>query len=226
MSWRIQRNPWPPPPEPHYYKIPIPPNLKAEGGAALENWKRKTRDEQEALFMEKWNAYVESRSKQEAEGTAQYEVYPEIHFPDRIWKGGDIGAGLDAKEMFLGEIDRYQDLILPGGRTIQGRIEDVSDEKVIANKARLDMEAANAVPAPPKPSPNPKGRKPKYDAAEDAKICDRWEKAQTMGRVPAKKFLEENPDIFKNNSLKARAIKLTQLKDRVRSRKKKALRKK
>lgn len=76
--------------------------------------------------------------------------------------------------------------------------------------------------APRKPPPNPKGREPDYNPEDDARIFSRWEKAQMMGRVSAVRFLEENPDIFENQSLKARAIKLTQLKDRVRGRKRKA----
>ena len=82
--------------------------------------------------------------------------------------------------------------------------------------------AAKDEPAPRKPPPNPKGREPDYNPEDDARIFSRWEKAQMMGRVSAVKFLEENPDIFENQSLKARAIKLTQLKDRVRVRKSKA----
>lgn len=60
---------------------------------------------------------------------------------------------------------------------------------------------ASEEPAPRKPPPNPKGRKPEYDRKEDARVFDLWAEADAAGCPSIERFREENDAIKKAYTL-------------------------
>ena len=130
LSGYILNNPWPSPPS-DKYAIPIPPDIKAKGGDALAQWKKKTRAEMVARFNKAMQDYEQKEACVEVE----------ILFPQFRWKGGAIGAEVGREELYAGFIDKNFDLILPDGRKLEGRTEGITDAEVQGNKARMEIEA-------------------------------------------------------------------------------------
>lgn len=60
---------------------------------------------------------------------------------------------------------------------------------------------ASEEPAPRKPSPNPKGRKPEYSRKEDARVFALWEKSNAAGCRSIEQFRDENDGIKKKYTL-------------------------
>ena len=193
LSGYILNNPWPSPPS-DKYAIPIPPDIKAKGGDALAQWKKKTRAEMVARFNKAMQDYEQKEACVEVE----------ILFPQFRWKGGAIGAEVGREELYAGFIDKNFDLILPDGRKLEGRTDGITDAEVQGNKARLEIDEMAAEDGGDKKPTKRQANylKPKWGAAE-IKIAQskiQYYRKDEKGISDAE-IVRRMPDEWKNNSV-------------------------
>lgn len=139
MSWKNHHKRYPPLPDPKRDCVvpPAPDELrKPERIEELKKWLADACAKSERDFAALWK-----KRKEEHERNPMHDIQIELHFPTFTWKGGGVGEKISVADMLAGEINSACNLVLKNGRVIHGRTEPLSDEKIIANKARLDMSA-------------------------------------------------------------------------------------
>ena len=139
MSWKNPHKRYPPLPDPKRDCVvpPAPDELrKPERIEELKKWLADACAKSERDFAALWK-----KRKEEHERNPMHDIQIELHFPTFTWKGGGVGEKISVADMLAGEINSACNLVLKNGRVIHGRTVALSDEKVIANKARLDMSA-------------------------------------------------------------------------------------
>jgi len=139
MSWKNLHKRYPPLPDPKRDCVvpPAPDELrKPERIEELKKWLADACAKSERDFAALWK-----KRKEEHERNPMHDIQIELHFPTFTWKGGGVGEKISVADMLAGEINSACNLVLKNGRVIHGRTEPLSDEKIIANKARLDMSA-------------------------------------------------------------------------------------
>lgn len=194
------------PPAPR--KVNFPDAPKGLSKAALEKWMRETSGKVDAAI-----AAENARWQRERVPDTQIR----IEFMAWAWEGHESG-GEHVKNLDGAWLDMHG-LHLPDGRVVHGRAVELPNDRILANKAVLDMELATAQDQI-RPPPNPKGREPEYDPKDDARIFDLY-KAQPE-RISIETFREENPKIKQDYTLR----ELRRLIDRERKRRNAGLAKK